>query len=169
MRQMLMAAALVACASPVFAQPAPAISASKAAAIREYMAITDPAKMVNDMAEAAAKPTIEALSQRMAAQGIQLSANKQQQIRRLFVEEMQILAPDVIKWTENSTAQVFTEAEIRAITAFYKTAEGQSMLRKMPQLQASIQGPLMQAMQGRMPMIAQKLQVILSMPDSANK
>jgi hypothetical protein len=75
----------------------------------------------------------------------------------------------VIKWTENSTAQVFTEAEIRAITAFYKTAEGQSMLRKMPQLQASIQGPLMQAMQGRMPMIAQKLQVILSMPDSANK
>ncbi len=43
-------------------------------------------------------------------------------------------------------AEVFTEAELKAITAFYKSPEGQSMIAKQPQVMAHLM-PMVQNMQ----------------------
>lgn len=129
-------------------------NAAKLALAREAIAAMKADKMFDNMA---------AQMKQMASRFSQLPANAtpedQQKMTELQGKIMDLSmneAKALIAKMDEVYATVYSEAELKAMVAFFKSPEGESMLAKQPQIMAQIMPLVQQMQQGLMPKI-QKL------------
>ncbi len=145
MKRLVLAAALL--LSAPFACAAPPSDAQ----IDTLMDTMDMRKVVNDM-----MAQMDSVSRNMGKTmlGENVSAEQQKKFDRVLSEQ-QILARKTLTWEKLSPiyhrvyAQLFTADEVQAMTAFYGSEHGRSIMTKMPQaMQLSMQEmmPLLQSM-----------------------
>jgi len=151
MKRILLALAL-ACSTAFAADTKPT-----EASIKELLALTDAAKLVDSI-----WAQVDGMTQNMLAQstrGQQLPPEAQAVIEKLRTDSM-ALAREEFSWAKmeviyNKIYQdSFTQEELDGMIAFYKTPAGQAVIKKMPVvMQASMQelqksmGPFMQKLQ----------------------
>lgn len=133
--------ALLACAGGAFAQES---DAAKRALAREVIAASQVDKMLDAMT---------AQMKQMATQMLPLPADvtpeKRQQAEKFFGKVMDVSmasAKEMLTKVDGIYATVYTEAELKAMLAFYKSPEGQAMIAKQPQVMQQMM-PLIQQMQ----------------------
>jgi hypothetical protein len=150
MKKILFLLSLCAFASGALAQD----NAAKQALAREAIAAMQVDKMLDNMA---------GQIRQMAMQRAQLppTATAEQRARfDVFMGRVTDLAMAEVKTMITRLdviyAEVYTEAELKAIVSFFNTAEGKSMLAKQPQVMTRLM-PLMQEMQAAMLPKLQKL------------
>lgn len=150
MKKLLFVLTLCALGTSVFAQD----NAAKQALAREAIAAMQVDKMLDNMA---------GQIRQMAMQRAQLPATatpEQRQRFDVFMGRVTDLAMVEVKGMVTRLdaiyADVYTEAELKAIIGFFNTAEGKSMLAKQPQVMTRLM-PLMQEMQQAMLPKLQKL------------
>lgn len=142
---MILAAALLLCAAvPAAAQEEP--SAGELAAVREFLEVSR-----------ARENFIRAMELGMEQQGGMMELTDElRQVIRGFMDEFftyEALEPEFIRvYTEQ-----FTEEEIRAVTAFYRTPAGMRLVERTPELTVAIQVVSMQRMQEHMPVLMQRI------------
>jgi hypothetical protein len=143
---LLMAASACATASA----PSPASAAPAAAnnsppsdeSIRELLDLTDARKLV-DAAKAQVNTMVTA-SMQEAAQGKSFTPEQQATVEKMHSEMMQAV-DQMLNWEAllpmyiRIYRQSFTQDELDGITAFYKTATGQAMIKPMQQKIQQIQ------------------------------
>jgi hypothetical protein len=129
-------------------------NAAKQALAREAIAAMQVDKMLDNMA---------GQIKQMAMQRAQLpptATPEQRQRFDAFMNKVAELAMTevraMVSRLDGIYAEVYTEAELKAIVGFFNTAEGKSMLAKQPQVMTRLM-PLMQEMQGAMMPKLQKL------------
>jgi hypothetical protein len=135
--------ALLALATGAFAQDT---SAAKLALAREAIAALKADKMIDGMTA-----QMKQMSNQMVAGGLPADATPAQ---RALAEEFQTKvlnlsmesAKTMISQMDQVYAEVFTDAELKAMTAFFKSPEGESMMAKQPQVMQRVM-PLAQSMQ----------------------
>jgi len=151
MKRILLALAL-ACSTAFAADTKPT-----EASIKELLALTDAAKLIDSI-----WAQVDGMTQNMLAQstrGQELPAEAKAVIEKLRTDSM-ALARDEFSWAKmeviyNKIYQdSFTQEELDGMIAFYKTPAGQAVIKKMPVvMQASMQelqksmGPFMQKLQ----------------------
>lgn len=140
MKKYLLLTALAACVLPGVAQD----NSAKLALAREAIAATQIDKMFDSMAGS---------FKQMAAQQVQLPASASPEEQKKFAEYMDKVvdlsmqeAKAMISQMDAIYADVYSEAELKAMVAFFKSPEGQSMIAKQPQVMAKVM-PLAQEMQ----------------------
>jgi hypothetical protein len=145
MKTLILAAALLLCAAvPAAAQEEP--SAGELAAVREFLEVSR-----------ARENFIRAMELGMEQQGGMMELTDElRQVIRGFMDEFftyEELEPEFIRvYTEQ-----FTEQEVRAITAFYRTPAGMRLVERTPELTVAIQAVTMQRMQANMPVLMQRI------------
>jgi uncharacterized protein len=144
MKTLILAAALLLCAAvPAAAQEEP--SAGELAAVREFLEVSR-----------ARETFIRALELGMEQGGMMELTDELRQVIRGFMDEFftyEELEPEFIRvYTEQ-----FTEDEVRAITAFYRTPAGMRLVERTPELTVAIQAVTMQRMQEHMPVLMQRI------------
>jgi hypothetical protein len=151
MKRILLALAL-ACSTAFAADTKPT-----EASIKELLALTDAAKLIDSI-----WAQVDGMTQNMLAQstrGQELPAEAKAVIEKLRTDSM-ALAREEFSWAKmeviyNKIYQdSFTQEELDGMIAFYKTPAGQAVIKKMPVvMQASMQelqksmGPFMQKLQ----------------------
>lgn len=151
MKKSLLLIAVLALSPAAFAQD----NAAKLALAREAIAAMQADKMFDGLA---------AQMKQMAAQHSQIPATATPEQRQKF-EALQGKIMDLsmneartlITKMDAIYASVYSEAELKAMVAFFKSPEGQSMLAKQPQIMGQIM-PLIQQMQRD---IAPKMQKLI--------
>jgi len=151
MKKILFLVSLLALGTSAFAQePTPA----QLALARETIAAMQVDKMLDGMA---------GQIKQMAMQRAQLPASatpEQRQRFDVFMGRVSDLAMVEVKTMVTKLdviyAEVYSEAELKAITGFFNTTEGKSMLAKQPQVMTRLM-PLMQQLQQAMAPKLQKL------------
>ncbi|HYW12889.1 MAG TPA: DUF2059 domain-containing protein [Longimicrobium sp.] len=139
----LAAGLLLAAAAPAAAQEEP--SAGEMAAIRELLEVSR-----------ARENFIRGMELGMAAGGLtELDDNLRKVVRDFMDEHFAYaeLEPQFIQ----AYADQFTEAEIRAITAFYRTPAGMRMVERTPELGIAIQQATMGRMMELMPELMERV------------
>lgn len=143
-RKMILAAAVLLCAAaPAAAQDEP--SAGEAAAIREMLEVSRTRENF-----------IRGMELGMEAGGMMQLDDRMKRVLREFMDEhfsYEELEPDFIQ----AYADQFTEEEIRAFTAFYRTPAGARFVERTPQLTVAIQQATMGRMMSLMPQLMQRL------------
>lgn len=150
MKKSLLLLAVLALSSAVFAQD----NAAKLALAREAISAMQADKMFDGLA---------AQMKQMASQYSRLPANATPE-QRQKAEELQGKIMDLsmseakmlVSKMDAIYASVYSEAELKAMVAFFKSAEGQSMMAKQPQIMAQMM-PLIQEMQQNLMPKMQKL------------
>jgi hypothetical protein len=146
---------VLACSAPL----ARADEASQRAAVEELLKVMRADEMMNNMMakqkEAFAKMIPSFMSKDMPAASALSAQEMQSKIMDAVYSQLtwESLKPDFIQ----IYAEVFTEKEIKDLTAFYGTPLGQKLLEKMPELT----GKSMQIMQKRMVTIMPEMQKII--------
>ncbi len=144
MKTLLLAACLLlGAAVPAAAQEEP--SAGELAAIRELLEVSR-----------ARENFIRGMELGMAAGGLTQMGDEVRQVMRDFMDEHFSYAemePQFIK----AYADQFTEAEIRAFTAFYRTPAGMRMVERAPELAMAIQQATMGRMMELMPQLMERM------------
>ncbi len=151
MKKSLLLIAVLAVSSAAFAQD----NAAKLALAREAISAMQADKMFDGLA---------AQMKQLAAQQTRVPANATPEQRKKF-EELQGKIMDLsmneartlITKMDAIYASVYSEAELKAMIAFFKSSEGQSMMAKQPQIMAQMM-PLIQQMQAD---IAPKMQKLI--------
>jgi hypothetical protein len=140
MKKIILVLSLLALASVSRAED----NASRLALARETIAAMHADKMFDGMA---------AQMKQMASQQIQLSADaspeqakKAQEFQAKVMDLSMEAAKGMINKMDQIYADVYSEAELKAMKAFFTSPEGQSMLAKQPQVMAHVM-PLVQEMQ----------------------
>jgi hypothetical protein len=139
-----MAAALLLCAAvPAAAQEEP--TAGELAAVRELLEVSRTRENF-----------IRGMELGMEAGGMMELTDELRQVIRGFMDEFfayEELEPEFIRiYTDQ-----FTEEEVRAITAFYRTPAGMRMVERTPEITAAIQVITMQRMQEHMPVLMERV------------
>jgi uncharacterized protein len=150
MKKSLLLIAVLALSPAAFAQE----NAAKLALAREAISAMQADKMFDGLA---------AQMKQMAAQQSQIPASATPE-QRQKAEELQGKIMDLsmseakllITKMDAIYASVYSEAELKAMVAFFKSPEGQSMMAKQPQIMAQIM-PLVQEMQQSLMPKMQKL------------
>lgn len=144
MRMLILAAGLLLCAAaPAVAQEEP--SAGEVAAIREMLE-----------ASRARENFIRGLELGMEAGGMMELDERMRKVVRDFMDEhfsYEQIEPDFIR----AYADQFTEDEVRAFTAFYRTPAGTRFVERTPELSVAIQQATMGRMMQLMPQLMQSL------------
>ena len=136
-------------------EPAPA-DAAKLALAREAIAAMQVDNMLNGMA---------GQIKQMAMQRAQLPATATPAQRARFdtfmgrVSELALTeVKTIVAKLDGIYAEVYSEAELTAITAFFSTAEGKSMLAKQPQVMTRLMPMMQQLQQAMLPKLQQLAQ-----------
>ena len=144
MNKLILAAALLLCAAvPAAAQEEP--SPGEVAAIREMLEVSRTHENF-----------IRGMELGMEAGGMMKLDERTRKVVRDFMGEhfsYEAIEPDFIR----AYADQFTEDEIRAITAFYRTPAGARFVERTPELTTAIQQATMGRMMGLMPELMQRL------------
>ena len=151
MKKSLLLIAVLALSPAAFAQD----NAAKLALAREAISAMQADKMFDGLA---------AQMKQIAAQQSQIPASatpeQRQKVEALQEKIMDLSmneARTLISKLDAIYASVYSEAELKAMIAFFKSAEGQSMMAKQPQIMAQMM-PLIQQMQRD---IAPKMQKLI--------
>ena len=151
MKKSFLLIAVLALSPAAFAQD----NAAKLALAREAISAMQADKMFDGLA---------AQMKQMAAQQSQIPASatpeQRQKVEALQEKIMDLSmneARTLITKMDAIYASVYSEAELKAMIAFFKSAEGQSMMAKQPQIMAQMM-PLIQQMQRD---IAPKMQKLI--------
>jgi hypothetical protein len=144
MKKLILAAALLLCAAvPAAAQEEP--SASEIAAVRELLEVSRTRENF-----------IRAMELGMEQGGMMELTEELRQVVRGFMDEFfayDELEPEFIRiYTEQ-----FTEEEMRAMTAFYRTPVGMRMIERTPELTVALQAMTMERMQEHMPELMERV------------
>ncbi len=150
MKKSLLLIAVLALSQAAFAQD----NAAKLALAREAISAMQADKMFDGLA---------AQMKQMASQYSRLTADATPE-QRQKAEELQGKVMDLsmseakalVSKMDAIYASVYSEAELKAMVAFFKSAEGQSMMAKQPQIMAQMM-PLVQEMQQNLMPKLQKL------------
>jgi hypothetical protein len=144
MKTLILAAVLLACAAvPAAAQEEP--SPGEVAAIREMLEVSRTRENF-----------IRGMELGMEAAGMTEMDSRMRKAVRDFMDEhfsYEELEPDFIR----AYADQFTEEEIRALTAFYRTPAGARFVERTPELTTAVQQATMGRMMDLMPQLMQRL------------
>ncbi|HEX2206870.1 MAG TPA: DUF2059 domain-containing protein [Longimicrobium sp.] len=151
MKKLLMVLALAVCAAvPAAAQPEP--SPGETAAVRELLQVSRTRENF-----------IRAMELGMEQGGMGELTPQVQQVLRDFMDEhfrYEDLEPEFIRmYTE-----LYTEEEIRGMTAFYRTPLGQRMIETLPELSAASQRIAQERLQAVMPQLMQAIMEAMEEP-----
>lgn len=135
--------ALAALSTGTFAQDT---NAAKLALARETIAAMKADRMMDGMLA-----QMKQMAAQMTAENTPTSATPaQRKIAEDFQGKLMDLSMEsvkgLIKQLDQVYADVYSEAELKAMTAFFKSPEGESMMAKQPQVMQRVM-PLVQAMQ----------------------
>lgn len=143
-------------AAPAPAATAPAVDPAKLALAREVISAMQADKMLDRMTA-----QLKQMAMQMAAQQPDTSPAKRAKAEAFQGKIMDLTmeaAKGMIAKMDALYAEIYSEAELKAIKAFFTSSEGQSMLAKQPQVMQRVM-PLAQAMQAElMPKIQQLVQ-----------
>lgn len=149
MKKLLTALVLVlAAAAPVAAQGEP--SASEVAAIRELLEVSRTRENF-----------VRAMELGMEQGGAGDLTPRVRQVLREFMDEhfrFEDMEPEFIRMY----ADLYTEEEIRGMTAFYRTPVGQRVIETLPELTAASQRIAMERLQTVMPELMQRLMAVMA-------
>ena len=140
---MLLALAALAGAAPAAAQDEP--TAGETAAVRELLEVSRTRENF-----------IRAMELGMEQAGMGDMTPEVRRVLREFMDEhfrFEDMEPDFIRMYTD----LYTEEEIRGMTAFYRTPLGQRMVETLPELSAASQRIAMERLQARMPELMQRL------------
>jgi hypothetical protein len=140
----LLAIVLAALARPLFAQDT---SATHREAVRQLMTVTHVQELTEQSVDAMMKGQLQSMPQ-LAPFAKILDAFYREQMAWSTLE------PEFTR----IYLEVFTEAELRDMTAFYRTPLGQKLLTKMPVLMAKSNEMTSRRIQAAMPQLMQRLQ-----------
>lgn len=144
MKKLILAAALLLCAAvPAAAQEEP--SAGEVAAIREMLEVSRTRENF-----------IRGMELGMEAGGMMQLDDRMRKAVRDFMDEhfsYEELEPDFIR----AYADQFSEEDIRAMTAFYRTPAGARFVERTPELTIAVQQATMGRMMELMPELMQRL------------
>lgn len=151
MKKLLMMLALAVCAAvPAAAQPEP--SPGELAAVRELLEVSRTRENF-----------IRAMELGMEQGGMGELTPQVQRALRDFMDEhfrFEDLEPEFIRmYTE-----LYTEEEIRGMTAFYRTPLGQRMIETLPELSAASQRIAQERLQAVMPQLMQAIMEAMEEP-----
>ena len=147
MKRMLMILALMLAATTAVAQPEP--SASELAAANELLEVSR-----------SRENFIRGMEIGMELGGMgALTPEMRTAIRGVLEEHFPYdeLAPGMARMY----ADLYTEEEIRAMTAFYRTPLGQRMIETLPELTAQSQRIVQERLQAVMPVLVQRIQEVI--------
>ena len=153
MKRILMILALVVAAVPAAAQPEP--SASEAAAVRELLEVSRTRENF-----------IRAMELGMEQGGMGEMTPEVRRVLREFMNEhfrFEDMEPEFIQMY----SELYTEEEIRGMTAFYRTPLGQRMIETLPELSAASQRIAQERLQAVMPQLIQRLMEAMQEPSSS--
>ncbi len=144
MKMLILAAVLLLCAAvPAAAQEEP--SPGELAAIREMLEVSRTRENF-----------IRGMELGMEAGGMMEMDDRMRKVVRDFMDEhfsYEELEPDFIR----AYAEQFTEEEIRAMTAFYRTPAGARFAERTPELTVAVQQATMGRMMELMPQLMERL------------
>jgi hypothetical protein len=147
MKRLLMILALMLAAAPAAAQPEP--TPGEVAAVRELLE-----------ASRTRENFIRAMELGMEQGGMgELTPAMRQALREFMNEHFRYedLEPDMIRiYTD-----LYTEEDIRGMTAFYRTPLGERMVATLPELSAATQGVVQQRLQAVMPLLIQRITEVM--------
>jgi len=154
MKKLLMMTVLaLSCAVPAAAQPEP--PAGEVAAVRELLEVSRTRENF-----------IRAMELGMEQGGMgEMTPAVRAAIREFMDEHFRFeeMEPDFIRMYTD----LYTEEEIRGMTAFYRTPVGQRMVETLPELSAASQGIVMQRLQAAMPELMQRIMAAMQEPQAA--
>jgi uncharacterized protein len=154
MRKLILAAALVFCAAvPAAAQDEP--TPGETEAIRELLEVSRTRENF-----------IRGMELGMEMGGMMELTDELRQVVREVMDE-HFRYEDMEGEFIRLYAELFTEEEIRALTAFYRTPAGARMVELTPELTAGIQKFTMERMTAAMPMLMER--IMEAMEDEENK
>lgn len=155
MKTLLLAAALLLCAAaPAAGQEEP--SAGELAVVREFLEVTH-------MRENLAR-TLQAMMER--GMGEELPPEMREVLTRFFAEHIRF--EDMEAGFIRMYADLFTEAEMRAVTDFYRTPAGQRMAELTPELAVRSQQISMEMMEDAMPELMRMMEEAMDRAEEAN-
>ncbi|MBW3571561.1 MAG: DUF2059 domain-containing protein [Gemmatimonadetes bacterium] len=143
-------ALLLGAAVPAVAQPEP--SASEIAAVRELLEVSRTRENF-----------IRAMELGMEQGGMGEMTPEVRRVLREFMDEhfrYDEMEPEFIQMY----AELYTEDEIRGMTAFYRTPLGQRMIETLPELSAASQSIVQQRLQAVMPELIQRIMQAMQEP-----
>jgi len=155
MRHLSLAAVLVfALSLPAAAQDT---REARLTAARGYVALTmesfDMAALIRTMYQ----PILDQL----ASQGTRLNARQLAELDQLYQSTMTEPLRQIMTQQDQIMADLFTLEEIEAISAFYASPVGRSVMAKLPQLTQALQPMIISFMQGAMPDLIPQIQAII--------
>lgn len=132
------------------AAPAQDVSTSHLAAARELLEVTNAQAMMEQSMQAARNMLAPDSVQRKAL------AEFDQLIDQILAEHFSwtVLEPEFVQLY----VEVFTEAELRELTAFYRTDLGQKMLLRMPEVMQRSMAITQARLQEALPQLMQRIQ-----------
>ena len=143
MKRLLMMLALVLSAAPAAAQPEP--PASEVEAVRELLQVSRTRDNF-----------IRAMELGMEQSGMGELTPAVRQVLREFMDEhfrYEDLEPEMIRMYTD----LYTEEEIRGMTAFYRTPVGQRVIETLPELSAASQRMAQTRLQAAMPQLVERI------------
>lgn len=150
MKKLLMMLAVALCAAVPAAAQEP--TASEAAAVRELLEVSRTRENF-----------IRAMELGMEQGGMGEMTPEVRRVLREFMDEhfrYEDMEPEMIRMY----AELYTEEEIRGMTAFYRTPLGQRMVETLPELSAASQRIAMERLQSVMPQLMQRLMEAMQAP-----
>jgi hypothetical protein len=147
MKIRLMILALALSAAPAPAQPEP--SASELAATRELLEVSR-----------SRETFIRAMELGMEEGGLGELTPEVRKVLREFMDEhfrYEEMEPDLIA----VYTRLYTEDEIRGMTAFYRTPLGERMIETAPELSVATQGVVQRRLQENMPLLIQRIMEVM--------
>ncbi|SDR83009.1 DUF2059 domain-containing protein [Opitutus sp. GAS368] len=134
---------LLALATGAFAQDN---NATKLTLAREAIAAVKADKMFDSMMAQMKQMSAQMASSALPPQATPAQRKKFDEFQGKIMDLSMESAKGMLAQMDQIYADVYSEAELKAMVAFFKSAEGQSMLAKQPQIMQRMM-PLMQSMQ----------------------
>lgn len=153
MKKLLMMLALALCAAvPAAAQPEP--SPGELAAVRELLEVSRTRENF-----------IKAMELGMEQGGMGELTPEMQRVLREFMDEhfrFEDMEPEFVRLYTD----LYTEEEIRGMTAFYRTPLGQRMIETLPELSAASQRIAQERLQAVMPQLIERIMEVMQDPSA---
>jgi hypothetical protein len=152
---------LVALAATSFAQE----KSANLTLAREVMTAMHADTMINGMLAQMKKLALQTAS--IPADATPEQRQKAEKLQTQIMELSMNAAKGMIAKMDQVYAEVYSEAELRAMKAFFVSPEGQSMLAKQPQVMARVMPLVQQMQQELMPQIQKLVAAAQAAPDAA--
>lgn len=131
------------------------------ASIEELLDVTQASKMTDAMVKQISAAMLPAFEQSIDLEHLdEASREKARRYMAIFSRKMDKVLTDELSWERMKSdsvqiyREVFTQEEVDALIAFYRTPAGRAMLEKMP----LVMQKSMALMKGRMPQMMKRLQ-----------